>query len=298
MARQERVEPRLNSLAAALSAATGRHVASGPESGVGGGSINECLRWPSREGPLFVKLAAVDRLPMFEAEADGLRELASAEAVRVPRVLGCGVGGDRAFLVLEWIESGRTSTRCEALLGEQLARQHRVVAGEFGWHRDNTIGSTPQHNDPDRDWVRFFTQRRLGFQLSLAARNGYGGRLTDRGALLCERVNAFFERYRPVPSLLHGDLWGGNWAADASGQPVIFDPAVYFGDREADIAMTRLFGGFGASFYAAYEAAWPLEPGADERCTLYNLYHVLNHLNLFGGGYLGQAQRMIDQLLV
>ncbi len=298
MGRHEHVKSRLKSLAAALSAATGRHVAAGPESAVGGGSINECVRWPSPEGPLFVKLAAVDRLSMFEAEADGLRELASAKAVRVPHVLGCGVGGDRAFLALEWIEFGGSSARCESLLGERLARQHRVVASEFGWHRDNTIGSTPQHNTPDRDWVRFFTQRRLAFQLSLAERNGFGGRLTDRGALLCERVNAFFEGYRPVPSLLHGDLWGGNWAADASGQPVIFDPAVYFGDREADIAMTRLFGGFGASFYAAYEATWPLEPGADERCTLYNLYHVLNHLNLFGGGYLGQAQRMIDRLLV
>jgi fructosamine-3-kinase len=145
--------------------------------------------------------------------------------------------------------------------------------------------------------VRFYVQHRLRFQLELAAQSGFTGRLTERGALLCERVAGLFDGYHPVPSLLHGDLWGGNWAADASGHPVIFDPAVYYGDREADIAMTRLFGGFGASFYAAYDAAWPLAPGAEERRTLYNLYHVLNHLNLFGGGYLGQAQAMIDLLL-
>jgi fructosamine-3-kinase len=285
------------SLAAAISAATGRHMASEPEAAVGGGSINDCHRWMSREGPLFVKLAAGDRLWMFEAEADGLRELARAQAVRVPSVLGHGTDAGRAFLALEWVDFGGSSSRSEALLGEKLAVQHRVSAAEFGWHRGNTIGSTPQRNDPDRDWIRFFVERRLRFQLDLAARNGHAGRITELGALLCDRAGAFFATYRPLPSLLHGDLWGGNWATDASGQPVLFDPAVYFGDREADLAMTRLFGGFGPSFYSAYEAAWPLDVGGADRRTLYNLYHVLNHLNLFGGGYLRQAQAMIDQLL-
>jgi fructosamine-3-kinase len=284
-------------LAAALSAATGRHAASGPDRPVGGGSINECWRWPSLEGPLFVKLAPAGRLQMFEAEAEGLDELRRAGGLRLPRVLGHGAVGGRAFLALEWIDFGSASTRSEALLGEGLAAQHRVTAPQFGWHRDNAIGSTPQRNDPGHDWVRFYAERRLRHQLDLAARNGHAGRLTERGALLCERMTALFGSYRPVPSLLHGDLWGGNWAADGSGRPVIFDPAVYFGDREADLAMTRLFGGFGAAFYSAYESAWPLEPGADERRTLYNLYHVLNHLNLFGGSYLSQAQAMIDRLL-
>jgi fructosamine-3-kinase len=284
-------------LAAALSAATGRHVAARPENAVGGGSINECWRWPSREGALFVKLAPGDRLWMFEAEAEGLDELGRANALRVPRVLGCGTATGQAFLALEWIDFGSASSRSETLLGEWLAAQHRVTGAEFDWHRGNTIGSTPQHNDPDRDWIRFFVERRLRYQLDLAARNGHAGRLRERGALLCERAGAFFDSYRPLPSLLHGDLWGGNWAADASGRPVIFDPAVYFGDREADLAMTRLFGGFGAAFYSAYESAWPTEAGASERITLYNLYHVLNHLNLFGGGYQSQAQAMIDRLL-
>jgi fructosamine-3-kinase len=284
-------------LAAALSAATGLHVASEPDRSVGGGSINECRRWPSREGPLFVKLAPAGRLPMFEAEAEGLRELRQAGRLRVPRVLGHGAVEQRAFLALEWIDFGSASTRSETLLGEGLAAQHRVTASDFGWHRDNTIGSTPQRNTRDQDWVRFYVDHRLGCQLELAAVNGYRGRLTERGALLRERTAFFFEQYRPVPSLLHGDLWAGNWAADASGNPVIFDPAVYFGDREADLAMTRLFGGFGPAFYAAYDSCWPLEPGARERRTLYNLYHVLNHLNLFGGNYLSQAQAMIDRLL-
>jgi fructosamine-3-kinase len=284
-------------LAAALSAATGRHAASGPDRSIGGGSINECWRWPSREGLLFVKLAPDDRLWMFEAEAAGLDELGRANALKVPRVLGSGAAAGQAFLALEWIDFGSASSRSEALLGEGLAAQHRVTAPKFGWHRDNTIGSTPQRNDPDHDWVRFYADHRLGYQLELAAGNGYEGRLTERGALLCERTSAFFDSYRPVPSLLHGDLWGGNWSADASGRPVIFDPAVYFGDREADLAMTQLFGGFGAAFYSAYDGAWSPEPGADERTRLYNLYHVLNHLNLFGGGYLSQAQAMIDRLL-
>jgi len=287
----------LPGLAAAMSAATGRRVAVRPERAVGGGSINECWRWSSREGPLFVKLAPGDRLWMFEAEAQGLDELGRANALRVPRVLGSGAAAGQAFIALEWIEFGSASTRSEALLGEGLAAQHRMTATEFGWHRGNTIGSTSQHNDPDRDWMHFFVEHRLRFQLDLAARNGHAGRLTEHGELLCERVGDFFDSYRPVPSLLHGDLWGGNWSADASGRPVIFDPAVYFGDREADLAMTRLFGGFGAAFYSAYDGAWPLEPGATERTTLYNLYHVLNHLNLFGGGYLSQAQAMIDRLL-
>jgi fructosamine-3-kinase len=284
-------------LAAALSAATGRQVLHGPEAVVGGGSISSCHRWSSREGPLFVKLAPREQAAMFEAEAAGLEELEHAGALRVPQVLGRGAAEGQAFLVLEWIEFGETTVRSERRLGERLAAQHRVNAECFGWHRDNMIGRTLQVNTSDRDWVHFYVERRLRFQLELAAREGYAGPLTERGALLCERVVQFFAGHRPVPSLLHGDLWGGNWATDAHGQPVVFDPAVYYGDREADLAMTRLFGGFGAAFYDAYAAAWPLDPGEPERRTLYNLYHVLNHLNLFGGGYLRQAQSMIDRLL-
>ena len=172
-----------------------------------------------------------------------------------------------------------------------------MTAPRFGWHRDNTIGATPQSNAWTDDWARFFAERRLGYQLDLALEQGHSGQLIERGRRLCAPLDALLLDHRPVPSLLHGDLWGGNWAADESGQPVVFDPAIYFGDREADLAMTRLFGGFGRAFYDAYQSAWPLEAGADLRFDLYNLYHVLNHLNLFGGGYRGQAETLIEQLL-
>jgi len=290
-------DPTSAGLASAIARSTGRRVEPGPAGRVGGGSISECLRWNSEGGALFVKLGPETRFEMFSAEAEGLRELAGASALRVPRVLGVGTAAAQAFLALDWIEFGSATSRTESALGAGLARLHRVVAPRFGWHRDNTIGATPQHNDWTDDWPRFFAVHRLGFQLELAARHGHDARLIDRGRRLCERLATFFEGHRPRPSLLHGDLWGGNWAADPSGEPVIYDPAVYYGDREADLAMTRLFGGFGHGFYRAYESEWPLEPGARQRVTLYNLYHVLNHLNLFGGGYGAQAEAMIERLL-
>jgi fructosamine-3-kinase len=274
-----------------------RSVGPKPHSRVHGGSINESYCWETSEGALFVKIAPVAQRSMFEAEADGLQELARAEAVRVPRVLALDVADDMAFLALEWIDLGGSASAASARLGEQLARQHRVTAEQFGWHRDNTIGSTPQINTRCTAWPKFFRERRLRYQLDLAAQNGYRGRLQERGARLLERIDAFFTDHRPQPSLLHGDLWGGNFDVDASGTPVIYDPAVYYGDREADIAMTHLFGGFPPSFYSAYESAWPLPASAGARATLYNLYHVLNHLNLFGGSYESQSVSMIDQLL-
>ena len=182
-------------------------------------------------------------------------------------------------------------------LGRRLARLHRVTGSRFGWDRDNTIGATPQVNTPGSDWIAFWREHRLGFQLGLAARNGHGGRLQQRGGQLMEKLPEFFRDCTPAPSLLHGDLWGGNAGFDASGDPVIYDPAVYYGDRETDIAMTELFGGFSADFYSGYNAEFPLDAGYAHRKDLYNLYHVLNHLNLFGGGYGAQAERMIDRLL-
>jgi len=282
---------------AALEAATGLEFGAGPVPLGAGGGVALCQRWEGTAGPVFVKVAPLALEAALEAEADGLRDLAAAQAVRVPAVLGSGVAGDRAFLALEWIDFGAARAGTEARLGERLARLHRATAARFGWHRANTLGATPQHNAWSADWADFFARQRLGFQLELAERSGHGGRWLERGRELCERLPAYFAGHAPQPSLLHGDLWGGNWAADASGAPVIFDPATYFGDREADLAMTQLFGGFGRDFYAAYEAAWPLDRGANARRDLYNLYHVLNHLNLFGGGYRAQAERMIERLL-
>jgi len=282
---------------AELEAATGLRFRGAPLQLAVGGGFATGERWQSDSGPVFVKVADRQRLPLLEAEAAGLRELADAAALRVPGVLAVGLAGSQAFLALEWIEFRTATPRTEARLGERLAAQHRVTAPRFGWHRDNTIGATPQSNAWTEDWTRFFAERRLGFQLDLAAEQGRSGRLIERGRRLCEQLDVLLGGHRPLPSLLHGDLWGGNWAADESGQPVIFDPAVYFGDREADLAMTRLFGGFSRAFYEAYESAWPLAAGATLRFDLYNLYHVLNHLNLFGGGYRAQAEALIDRLL-
>ncbi|HEY8506894.1 MAG TPA: fructosamine kinase family protein, partial [Steroidobacteraceae bacterium] len=218
-------------------------------------------------------------------------------AVRVPRVRAHGATRQYAYLAREWIESKGRSSAAEAQLGRQLAAQHRFTAQQFGWHRDNTIGLTPQVNACARDWVEFFGERRLRYQLDLAAKNGYARLLEKPGERLLEALPELLRGHNPQPSLLHGDLWGGNWFATAGDVPVIFDPAVYYGDREADIAMTRLFGGFGAEFYRAYESVWPLPSGHQVRCDLYNLYHILNHANLFGGGYAQQARTMIDRLL-
>ena len=189
----------------------------------------------------------------------------------------------------------RRRPRCGAR--PALAQLHRTTAEAYGWHRDNTIGTTPQDNARTEDWAAFFRDRRIAPQLALAARNGHGGRLQRAGERLLAAMPLLLAGHAPVASLLHGDLWSGNAARLASGEPVIFDPAVYFGDRETDLAMTELFGGFPAAFHAAYRAAWPIDAGYPVRRTLYNLYHVLNHLNLFGGGYGAQAEAMIGQLL-
>jgi fructosamine-3-kinase len=284
-------------VAAELTLLTGTSFGAEPERRVAGGSINRCYRWPTGSGPAFVKVAESAAAAMLEAEAEGLAELAQARAVRVPRVLACSRAGPSAFLALEWLEPGATTEASAELLGTQLAAQHAVTAPQHGWWRDNTIGSTPQANGNMSSWPEFFRERRLRPQLALAVANGFGALLEAPGERLLEGVGALLGTHRPHPSLLHGDLWGGNWLATPDGDPAIFDPAVYYGDRETDIAMTGLFGGFGPRFYRAYAAVAPLPPGSELRRELYNLYHLLNHANLFGGGYGASARRLIERLL-
>ncbi|MGZ8236609.1 MAG: fructosamine kinase family protein [Methylobacter sp.] len=262
-----------------------------------GGDINAAYRLQAENVSFFVKLNTPDRLAMFEAEAAGLQALIQTQAIRVPKFIACGQTPDHAFLVLEYIELHRLNSRSEQLLGQQLAQLHLQKQAYFGWHSDNTIGSTVQVNGHYHDWIPFWQQQRLGHQLTLAAAKGYSGRLQTLGDKLCSNLNPFFSGYQPQPALLHGDLWGGNVAADEQGNPVIYDPACYFGDRETDLAMTELFGGFSPAFYQAYQDAYPLAPGYARRKTLYNLYHILNHLNLFGRSYLHQAENMLDKLL-
>lgn len=241
---------------------------------------------------------------MFEAESEGLMELAKSHSIRVPEPLCCGIAGGDAFLAMENLrlgDSGNVSSSASQL-GQNLAALHQIIQSHngqprYGWHRDNTIGSTTQINDYENNWITFWSKHRLGFQLDLAQRNGANSRVLQRGKQLCESLADFFVAYTPEASLLHGDLWSGNVAFDQSGHPVIFDPAVYYGDRETDLAMTELFGGFSANFYATYKSTYPLDEGYATRKTLYNLYHILNHYNMFGGGYLSQASGMIDRLL-
>jgi fructosamine-3-kinase len=277
-----------------ISATTGAPFALRQQRAVGGGCINSATVLQDGERRFFVKLNDAALVSMFAAEAEGLKEIARSRTVRVPEPICWGTADGAAYLVLEYLELGRADSRSLEKLGQQLAQMHRATRDRFGWRLDNTIGSTPQINTPSSGWIEFWREHRLGYQLRLAVQNGC--HILNKGERLMAELGEFFRSYRPAPSLLHGDLWGGNVGA-AGQQPVIFDPAVYYGDREADLAMTELFGGFSARFYQAYQDAWPLDAGYEVRKTLYNLYHVLNHFNLFGGGYGSQAGHMIDRLL-
>lgn len=247
-------------------------------------------------GELFIKLAEAERADVLSAEANGLQELATAGAVRVPEVITVGRQDDVAWLATEWLPLERSTRASDALLGEQLAELHRTTAADYGFREDNWIGMSPQRNAQTSDWLVFFRENRLRFQLAMARDNGVDATLIDEGERLAESLHSLLGGHEPAASLLHGDLWGGNRAAVA-GQPVIYDPAVYYGDRETDIAMTQLFGGFHESFLNAYTEAWPMPDGYEYRLELYRLYHILNHLNLFGSGYYAQALTSIRRLL-
>ena len=286
--------PDWREIARQISKATGSTFSPDTPRQISGGCINNAIRLSDGVASYFVKFNQTSMRAMFEAEMAGLLELAASHAIRVPQPICCGTTANEAYLVIEHIQFGTSGDSARA--GRELAAMHRTRQEQFGWHRDNTIGSTPQSNARHADWVTFWRDERLGLQLELAANSGLGGPLIERGELLLSLFPALID-HNPQPSLLHGDLWGGNLGYDRTGNPVIFDPATYYGDREADLAMTELFGGFGQPFYRAYNEAWPLDAGYAVRKTLYNLYHIINHLNLFGGGYAGQALRMTEQLL-
>ncbi len=262
---------------------------------VSGGDINRAYRLNDGQHRFFIKTNSPDRLMMFEAEMIGLNEILTSSSIRTPRAFGCGLVGDQSFIVMEYLElSGRPDP---VLLAQQLATMHRYTRDQCGFEDDNTIGSTPQVNSFSRDWVGFWQQQRLGYQLSLAMTNGFGNELFDSGMRLNEQVSNFFSDYTPLASLLHGDLWSGNQGADSHGNPVIYDPACYYGDHEADLAMMELFGSPGQRFFDAYDELFPIDAGYYVRRELYNLYHILNHANLFGASYLSQAKQMITSLL-
>lgn len=280
----------------AIGSAEGSAFAAESRRRVGGGSINTAYRLQQGDAQYFVKLNRAARSDMFAAEAEGLAELHQAVGLRVPRVITRGVSGARAFLVLEYIAMRAPDATAMTRLGEALADMHGVVAARHGWRRDNTIGPNPQHNAPHPRWAEFWRENRLAVMLDALAPTQ--PEVAREGDILLGRVAELLAGHQPEPSLLHGDLWGGNVGMDSAGVPVIFDPAVYYGDRETDLAMAELFGGFSPLFFEAYWGAWPMSPGYRTiRRPLYQLYHLLNHARLFGRAYVEHSRRVIAQLL-
>jgi fructosamine-3-kinase len=266
-----------------LHAALRRQLGIAAAESVSGGCIHRCYRVSIAGAGRFLKVNSGAHADVFAAEAEGLSALRACQ-LRAPEPLAHGVAGEEAYLLLELLELQGTGDF--AAFGRMLATAHRKPAPRFGWPRDNYIGSTPQHNGWCDDWMEFWVARRMAPQISLARERGFDVGMPPTHLL---------ENHRPQASLLHGDLWSGNAGFTAAG-PVVFDPAVYYGDREADLAMTELFGGFPREFYAAYNEVFPLPAGYEKRKHLYNLYHLLNHLNLFGVGYLGQLKANLGLL--
>jgi len=266
---------------------------------VSGGCINEAYVMRCDDGmEYFVKLNSANMAPMFEAELAGLQTMYESQTIRVPKGYCSGSSGNQSYIVMEALPLGRGVTGTMRQFGEKLASLHRQQQANnvYGWSMDNTIGSTQQVNTQGNNWVEFWRDRRLGFQLQLAASNGYSGELQKSGEQVMSRLDGFFTD-QPPAVMLHGDLWSGNYAVCEDGEVAIFDPAFYYGDRETDIAMTELFGGFSNDFYQAYNDVYPLPTEYALRKVLYNSYHILNHLNLFGSSYLQQAKSMMQRLL-
>lgn len=266
---------------------------------VAGGDINAAACVETGQSAYFIKWNPEPLPNLFEVEARGLELLAAPGAIRVPAVFGYGESqnGRPAFIVLEWIEQGNAGRSVVGeTLGRQLAQLHRETAPHFGLDHDNYIGALPQPNGPLDSWVDFYRERRLGFQRELAREKGLMPRERDRRlGQVMDQLDRWIDDDDVRPSLLHGDLWGSNYLVDARSRPVLIDPAVYYGHREIELAFTELFGGFPAGFYAAYDEAYPLAPDYEERRPLYQLYHLLTHLNLFGASYAGSVDRILQR---
>jgi fructosamine-3-kinase len=286
-------------IGAHITRATGNGFEIGARQSVSGGCINQVYLISSHQNRdrYLLKLNRAALIEMFVAEATGLSAIAATATIRVPTPICWGTVGEHSYLVMEYLDLvATTADRSWGEMGRNLARlhQYRSDRHQFGWHTNNTIGSTPQINTWDGDWVRFFTNHRIGYQLQLAEQRG--GNFPHMADLL-KAIPQLLADYQPQPALVHGDLWSGNTSFTTAGIPVIFDPATYWGDREVDLALTELFGGFPAAFYQGYQDIYPLDPGYVQRKDLYNLYHILNHYNLFGGSYRATANRTIDILL-
>lgn len=263
---------------------------------VAGGQQATAYRLTDGRRRAFIKCVALSDRPKLDAERDGLTALAQSATLAVPAVLGQGIEDAAAWLALEWLEFGDPDAAGFARLGAELAALHRHSAPQHGWPRANFIGAGVQVNTPDADWPRFFFDYRLAPQFDALAERARGFGRSTRRRLESEWQTRFGD-HQPAASLLHGDLWRGNIGMLAGGRPVVFDPAVHYGDRECDLAMADLFGGFDPAFFAAYQATWPLPPGWQHRRRYYQLYHLLNHANLFGGHYVDLCRKLIEDLI-
>ncbi len=264
----------------------------------GGGCINQTHTLQLSNGEkVFLKHNSHPAPDFFAVESKGLKLLAQAEkGPRVPKPLALQDSQRPSFLILEYIETSSTRPDFPIHFARSLAELHRITHDSFGLDHDNYIGSTPQKNAYETNGIRFFRDHRLRYQQELARKSGKLPSTTDKNlSKLCDRIENYLDISGEIPALLHGDLWSGNYFPDRDNLPCIFDPAVYFGLREADLAMTELFGRLPQSFYEAYNEAFPLNPGYEERKDLYNLYHLLNHLNLFGGSYLGSVEQVLKR---
>lgn len=257
---------------------------------VGGGSINQAAKIETESGRVFIKWNDANRFPgMFEAEAKGLKLLSQYSTFCVPKVIACGSAGETSFLLLEYLEGGKTDWRAA---GIALADMHRQTAEQFGLDHDNYIGSLAQKNTPHSTWADFFADERIMRQVDLAVSNGKLDRADRlRAENFCKRIGELFP-HEP-PSLLHGDLWNGNFMFAGKG-PSVYDTAVYYGHREMDLAMTELFGGFDPEFYESYAEVFPLEKHWKQRTRYCNLYPLLVHVNLFGGGYIREVRSILS----
>ncbi|MBD2627469.1 fructosamine kinase family protein [Trichormus variabilis] len=278
-----------------ISQVTGQKFQTQQHLSVSGGCINQGYAVSDGKLVYFVKLNQASQVTMFEAEMLGLQQMHHTNTILVPQPLCWGTASNSSYIVLEWLEMRDSDSKSWQEMGRKLAAMHKVTSQNgFGWDMNNTIGSTPQINTWTDNWAEFYTKHRLGYQFQLATRRGGSFPLQDK---LLAAIPELLADHHLQPSLVHGDLWGGNAGCTVDGEPVIFDPATYFGDREVDIAMTELFGGFPPTFYQGYKEVFPPNSGYEKRKTIYNLYHVLNHFNLFGGGYASQANQMIERIL-
>jgi protein-ribulosamine 3-kinase len=260
---------------------------------VSGGSINLTARVDTNAGLFFMKVNDAFKFPgMFEKEAEGLDKLRSANCFIIPKLIHIGEEDGQAFLLMEFIESRAKSTNFWKNFGVSLATLHRNENEKFGFSSDNYIGSLRQSNRQHNKWIDFFIEERIEPLLKKAANTGL---LNDTDNKNFQRLFQKLDNFIPPspPSLIHGDLWSGNFMSDYKGEPSIFDPAVYYGHREMDLAMTRMFGGFDPEFESSYNESYPLEPGFDERFEIYNLYPLLVHVNLFGGAYVSQVRQIL-----